>query len=276
MRREAEELQILLKFEKDRHPVGVRFLFSEQEYKETDAPEATHQMFFCMMVKAAAVGHSMKAKPEHIYCSAAAGALGFMEPDSDTRRGITAWKRGLYGSHKAAEDISAHTPYLDHKPYGMCIQPLEKWEQEPDVVMMFCLPYTVMRIVQAYSYRYGVAKQITLTGMSGICTELMAGAYKRQDMNVSLLCSGTRFAGCWRDDEMGVALPYAMFREILESVRATANLYEPDDKKEEILERAEERGIAEDITMGTNYHGSSIGVARMGVKGYRPRRRRDG
>lgn len=274
MEQEVQEFQTLLKFEKDRHLVGIKFLFSQKEYEEIQVKEASHQMFFCMMVKAAAVGHCMKVRQEHLYCPAAAEVLGFAKPDEDTRSGKTALRRNFYGSEEVARDVSSQIPYLEHTVYGMCIQPLEQWEEEPDVVLMFCIPYTAMRIIQGYTYKYGIAKNICLAGMSGICTELMAGAYWRQDLNISFLCSGTRLAGSWRDEELGIAVPYSMFSKILDGVRDTLNTYEPDEKKEEILERAKERGVSETITMGTNYHGSSIGVARMGVEGYRPKKRR--
>ena len=53
MEEEAVEFQTLLGLAKDRHLVGVRFLFSEAEYQEAEGKEATHQMFFCMMVRSA-------------------------------------------------------------------------------------------------------------------------------------------------------------------------------------------------------------------------------
>ncbi len=272
MEEEAVEFQTLLGLAKDRHLVGVRFLFSEAEYQEAEGKEATHQMFFCMMVKAAAVGHGMKVRKEHIYCSAAAEALGFAKPLEESEPGEILYKRNMYGTREVAADIRENMPCLKHEVYGMCIQPLEQSDRKPDVVLVFCQPYTAMRIVQGYSYQYGFAKQVRFAGMSGICTELMAGAYKNQDMNLSLLCSGTRFAGAWRDDELGIAFPYGMFQKVLSGVRSTVNTFEPDDKKEAIRQRAWEYGGKAEVEMGNNYHGSSIGVARMGVEGYFPKK----
>lgn len=50
-----------------------------------------------------------------------------------------------------------------------------------------------MRIVQAYTYKYGVHKNITLGGNQGICSECTAVPYENNDLNISTLCSGTRF-----------------------------------------------------------------------------------
>lgn len=276
MRKEVTEFRTLLEFDNNRKIVGVKFLFSEQEYETVHVKEATHQMFFCMMVKAATVGHSMKVRKEHIYCSAASEVLGFAEPCQDVKTGKQQYERNMYGTEEAASDIARCTPYLHHDVYGMCIQPLEDFEQEPDMVLAFCKPYTAMRIMQGYSYRYGMAKQIRFAGMGGICTELMARSYKNQDINVSFLCSGTRFAAEWQDDEVGVAFPYKMFLNVLGGVKDTMNTFEPDDKKEEILQRAKINGVILDLEMGTNYHGSSLGVAKMGVTGYRKKNEKKG
>ena len=164
MDEEAVEFQTLLGMAKDRHLVGVRFLFSEAEYQEAEGKEATHQMFFCMMVKAAAVGHGMKVRKEHIYCSAAAEALGFAKPLKESEPGEILYKRNMYGTREAAADIRENMPCLKHEVYGMCIQPLEQCDRKPDVVLVFCQPYTAMRIVQGYSYQYGFAKQVRFAG----------------------------------------------------------------------------------------------------------------
>ena len=272
VKREAEEFCTLLKYERDRRLVGVKFLFSKEDYDRLEIKEATHQMFFCMMVKAGAKGHRMKVKKEHIYCSSAAEVLGFAKPSSETKSGEAFLKENLYGSREVAESIARNTPFLTHSAYGMWIQPLELCEKEPDIVMSFCQPYTAMRIMQAYSYEYGFAEKLRFAGMGGVCTELMARSYQNQDINVSFLCSGTRFAGAWRDDEVGISFPYPVFRKVLDGLWKTMNTYEPDDEKAEILQRARSNGVTVDIEFGKNYHDSSLGVARMGVKGYRSKK----
>lgn len=273
MKKETLEMETLLEFEKKRHIIGVKFLRDQSEYDHETVREATHQMFFCMMVKAAVTGHSMKVKKEHIYCSTASEILGFSEPEEETLSGEIWWKRKMYCSKETAGDIAGETPWLRYGVYGMVLRPLECFQTKPDVVMCFCKPYTAMRIIQGYSYQYGLAKQIRFSGMSAICTELMAKAYKTQDISVSLLCSGTRFAGEWKDDEMGLAFPYSMFSDILDGVKKTMNIFEPDDKKEKIIERSLKNNIEENVQLGDNYHKSSLGVAKMGVTGYYPKPR---
>lgn len=268
MKSEAIEFQTLLKYDKKRHLVGVKFLFSEEEYEKQTIKEATHQMFFCMMVKAATVGHKIKATKEHLYCSAAAEVLGFKQPNSDTLSGKTSYLRNMHNSQSVAKSISEDTPYLNHNIYGIALQPLELCEEEPDIVLSFSQPYTAMRIIQGYSYKFGFAKNIRFSGMGGVCTEMVARAYKNKDINVSFLCSGTRFSAEWNDDEVGIAFPYDVFLSVLDGVKNTMNTFESDNKKKEVIERSKKNGCKLDIDMGNNYYDSCLGVAKIGTKGY--------
>lgn len=272
MRNKVKEFQTLLEFDEKRHLVGVKFIHSKEKYDSLAIKEATHQMFFCMMVKAATVGHELKCTKEQLYCSAARNVLGFDKPDEDLLSGKTFHSRNMYGDEKAASDIAKDIPYLDHNVYGLIVKPLELYEDEPDVVISFCKPYTAMRIMQSYSYKYGFAKNIRLAGMGGVCTELMARSYKNRDINISFLCSGTRFSAEWKDDEMGISFSYDMFENILDGVRSTLNTFEPDNKKEDIINRASKNGCEVDVEIGTNYYESCLGVAKKGVKGYHPKK----
>ena len=258
-----------LKYEPDRHLVGAKFIFSENEYHSLSFPEATHQLFFCMMVKVATCGKGMKVTKKHIYCDAAQKALGFLTPEKDLISGEIPYKRGMYCSVEVSKSIQDEIPYLQHKPFGLAIAPLEQFDIEPDVVISISTPYTAMRILQSYAYLYGYPKHLHMIGMSGICTELMAQAYKSQDINISFLCSNTRFSGNWRDDEVGISMPYSMFLKVKDAVTQTMNLYEWDQKKSEIEERAAKYHSDLNIKYDSNYYDSCLGVAPLGTVGYR-------
>lgn len=272
MKQSVLEFQTLLESDKNRRIVGVNFIFSKNEYENCNVKEATHKMFFCMMAKAAATGHAIKVSRNHLYCNAASEVLGFSEPTYDVRSGKRQFERNMYSSVKISHEIQDSLPYLVHEVYGMCLQPLENFDRFTDVVMIFCKPYTAMRIIQGYTYYFGYAKNILFSGMGGVCSELMARSYKNQDINVSFLCSGTRFAAEWKDDEVGIAFPGNMFDKILEGIKRTVNTFEPDDKKQEIKLRSKDSGVDVTVNYGDNYHGSSLGVAKIGTEGYRKKK----
>ena len=58
--------------------------------------------------------------------------------------------------------------------------------------MIAANPFNVMRIVQGYAYHYGMLKNVNMIGNQAICLECTARPYVLKDMNVSVLCIGTR------------------------------------------------------------------------------------
>ena len=260
-----------LKYKPNRHLVGVQFIFDKNEYEQNDVPEADHQLFFCMMIKIATSGNSLKVTKKHFYCTAAAQILGFSPINKDILSGETPYKRNMYCSLDISKSISENTPYLKHEIYGMIIQPLELFKTEPHIVISISNPYTAMRIIQGYSYKFGFAQNIKFSGMGGFCTELVARSYYNNDINVSLLCSNSRFSTAWNDDEMGISMPYPMFLDVMDGVLETLNLFEPDNKKAEIIARAENLNVDIDVQMGNNYFDSCSGIAKIGVVGYFPK-----
>lgn len=268
------DFQNCLEYEHNRKLTGVKFIFSEQDYDTCTVPEASHQLFFCMMVKIGASGKHMKVKKEHIYCSAARQILGFSSPTLDILSGKTPYERGMYCSQSIAENVQQQLPYLEHRPFGMLIGPVETFEAIPDIVLSISSPYTAMRILQAYAYLYGSPANLRMAGMGGVCTELMAQAYKSQDINLSLLCSNTRFSCSWKDHEVGIAMPYTMFDKVKDSVVQTMNIFESHQKKRDILRRVEQTGSTAEmppVHIDSNYFDSCLGVAKPGVTGYHKR-----
>lgn len=136
-----------------------------------------------------------------------------------------------------------------------------------DIVIIIDTPYTIMRIVQGYTYNYGVAKNIRFAGNQGVCSELTARPYEENDINISLLCSNTRFSCKWEDGEMGVGMPYKIFLNVIQGVLQTLNPTEHDYKKEEIIKKSTENNLDLNVVLGKNYYNSSIGVCSLKIKG---------
>ena len=268
MKKEAVEFRTLLEYQKDRHLVGVKFIRTQSEYEKLPAHELKHQLFYCLMIKAGTVGHLFKARYQNIYCSAASQILGFEKPDERSLSPEVQVERGFYEKRELAEAVIDERPYLTDSVYGLLIGPLEKLELEPDVVLSISKPYTAMRIIQAYEYKRGHCKNFKFGGMSGMCTELTAASMKNNDISFSLMCSNTRFSASWKDDEVAISMPYNCFLDILDGLWKTVNVYEPDRKKMEIMERAKANGVECNFPLDVNYFDSCMGVAPIGVKEY--------
>lgn len=237
-----------------RNLVGVKFIFSREEFDCIDIKQMKGRVSYCFMVKSASSGKHIKSNKENFSCGASARALGLDGSDNRVRSGRHYHAFGLYNSLGTAKSVQKNVTFIEHNIYGVVLKPLRDYEIEPDVVIMIVNPYQAMRIIQGYAYHYGVHKSIRMAGNQGICSECTAVPYENNDLNISALCSGTRLLAKWDVSELGIGMPFNMFANIVDGVMKTLNPVEPDSTKREILSRAGEKGRAIDIEFGKNYY----------------------
>ncbi|WP_432664992.1 DUF169 domain-containing protein [Wukongibacter baidiensis] len=239
-----------------REIVGVKFIFTKEDFDAFDVKQVNNKMSYCNTVKLATRGKSFKANVDNFFCKASARALGLMDVNNDITSGRLYHSFRMYNSLGTAKGVQKHVTFIDHEIYGVVVMPLEKFDTEPDVVVMIVNPYQAMRVVQGYSYSYGVAKNVKFTGNQGLCSECTATPYETNDLNVSLLCANTRLAAKWSDEEMGLGVPFHMFNTIADGIMKTLDPSDPNSKKREIIERAKNRDIDIDVNLGTSYYRS--------------------
>lgn len=239
-----------------RNIVGVQFIFKKEDFDKFDVKAVNNKMSYCNTVKLASQGKGFKANIDNFYCKASARALGLMDVDNQISSGREYFSYRMYNSLGTAKNIQKNVTYVDHKIYGIVVMPLEKFHINPDIVIMIVNPYQAMRIVQGYSYSFGVAKNIKLTGNQGLCSECTATPYETNDLNISLLCSNTRFAAKWSEEELGLGFPYHMFESISQGILKTIDPSEPNKRKREIMNDAKEKNIDLNVNLGTSYYKS--------------------
>ncbi len=221
-----------------RPSVGVTFFYSTSDYERSPSIPPARPLSFCMMVKLAAMGRALKATKADVNCPGARRALGMSPPDSDFKSGNRYLSFGLYKNLETARAASDGISLISRNVRGLAVQPLSVHDTPPDVVILICSPYQAMRIIQGYAYHFGPAPQVRCNGMQGVCAELTARSFQTQDINVSLLCSNTRFSCAWGDAELGVGMPFQKFLKVIDGVIKTVNSVEPNRKKKEIIERS--------------------------------------
>ncbi|MFZ5966220.1 MAG: DUF169 domain-containing protein [Bacillota bacterium] len=253
-REEAHRLKSVLGL--SRNIVGVKFIYTEEEFNDINIKQVNFKMSYCNTVKLASKGKPFKANFENFYCKASARAFGLMNIDNDVASGRLYHSFRMYNSIGTAKNVQKNVTYFNHEIYGVVVQPLEQFENDPDIVIMIINPYQAMRVVQGYSYHYGIAKNIKLTGNQGLCSECTVTPYEYNDLNVSLLCANTRFAAKWNDEEMGVGMPYHMFDTVADGIMKTLNPSEPNSRKREILEKVKDKNLGVEIELGTSYYRS--------------------
>ena len=93
-----------------------------------------------------------------------------------------------------------------------------------------------------------------MIGNQALCLESTARPYVAKDMNVSMLCIGTRHRAGWKDDEMAIGIPREQISNVIEGLLATLNQMESDCNKKNIEEKLKEKNISFDIRYGCNYY----------------------
>lgn len=239
--------------------VAIKFLFTEEDFNQADAKHITSKMNYCVMVKLATMGRSLKAKGDDLACEAGARALGLKPIDDYNKSGQSGKKLGLYNDMTTSKSARDAMSYCDHKAYGIMVKPLEEYEDDPDVIIIVTSPYNAMRIIQGYSYFNGIHSTFKMSGNQAICSESTAFPYLSNGINTSLLCIGTRHKAGWKDNELSVSFPFNSFFKITEGVMNTINIMDSNAKKEIIEKKLHENAIDNfHIKYNFNYYNISI------------------
>lgn len=180
-------------FELPSSPVAVRILGEDSKEEMNDSPP----MRYCEMVRRSAMyGESFVFSVEELTCTSAELALGFTEP--------------TYGE-----------VYPRIKPANtklVSLTPLEKSENEPDVVVIVANPRKIMRVSTILSQLNDKKPvEAKFKGEFAVCGECTAIPYIEKKVNLSLLCNGARMFSGYSDDEIVMGFPMEDFTRISES-----------------------------------------------------------
>jgi uncharacterized protein (DUF169 family) len=239
---DAERIAELLAVLKDtiglnRSLVGVKLFFTKADYDACDLPEPAAKISYCLMVKAATNGRGCKSKLEHHNCDGGTTALALEKASSEIENGEV-----YYSYHLYASKVSARRHYMSIRSlnnylpltYGIMTVPLENSKIEPDIIIGIINPYQAMRIVQGYEYYTGVKPNLDLGAMQGLCSEITVSPYLSGELNLSVLCPGTRLLCKWKEEDMAVGIPFERFEEIVSGVAYSKPNYE--SKRHEVSE----------------------------------------
>ena len=239
--------------------VGVRFLYSWAEYQDTHCDCYNKRTRFCVMIKHAGDGFHFKCEPENFGCGRSRKALGIEPNDSLTASGQIFYSCGLYSSRAVAKQAQDATLFIDQELYGIEVAPLDELNAA-DVVILFGDSYQMMRIVQGYTYQYGLFHSMSSVGNQGVCSDLCARPFMTNDMNISSLCEGTRRACKWSHNDIGAGLPVNLFDGLVDGVLQTLDLIDSAQEKERIRARLDSENDLGVPIDPNNYYGVSCGT----------------
>jgi uncharacterized protein (DUF169 family) len=211
-------------------PIAVKLIKSVDEF-----PERTRRPFKDMGFKTnVCVGMTMCRKygwtvgmtADDNACPIAAYTYGWSEPESDNKKALTDFMVVMkYAANENAARASLEGAEQVKLGKGQCagvvFSPLERTRIEPDLVMMFCSPAQLMRLVHGATQETGVAVQSTFSGRAGTCTEGVLQTFKTGKPKVVLPGNGDRVWAMVQDDEIAFAIPSNWLDPIIRGLEAT-------------------------------------------------------
>lgn len=234
----------------NRRPVGVRLLRSAADYAASPAPERRGVMPYCVGVKLAADGYSLKADRAHSKCGGGRRALGLEDPSETFQSGAEYHSFGLYRDLDTARVFAGEMRFLPGgSVYGYELAPLTFFSENrilPDVVIAVLNAAQGMRAMQGYAFHRGHHDRIRSSGNQATCSEATAIPYLTDDLNLSLGCSGTRYLAGWKPEEMLLGMSLRTFLDVSDGVYRTLNGAVPADQKAVIAQKLTAAGIPVD------------------------------
>lgn len=242
----------------DRKPVGVKFLFTKEEFDRFEVDQRDRKVTYCNSVQLASKGKSMKLTKANQGCPNGAMALKFIDVPPPIASGQGRFNKGIYKSVEVSKSVSDAMLFMEEAPYGIAVMPLEAYTVDPDVVIVVSKAYNIMRLIQGNGYECGYTNNLRSVGLQAVCQDLTTYPYRTGDINITLLCPGTRLVADWELDEIGMGIPFAKWFQIVEGVKQTTNPFERDAKKKGIIKRLQERGLdASEVKLNSNYDDGS-------------------
>lgn len=238
-----------------RRIVGVKLAKTKAEFDAYDAKNCVAPIPYCVAVRSAMSGYSLKFTADNSGCLGSTRALGLEKPRPNFHSGEAGYSLGLFATQEIAASTAKKLPICPPETYGVVVMPLEKFQSTPDAALLTGTSRQCMRLLQGYSYFYGAYDGFCISGNQAVCVECTVFPLSTGRPNISLLCSGTRFSAKWDDGEVMAGIPGEIFETVVSGVLHTVNGVEPDDRKAEIIADLKELGYStEEIVMGDAYY----------------------
>ncbi|MFN3309950.1 MAG: DUF169 domain-containing protein [Anaerolineales bacterium] len=193
--RENEELSKKFRkfFQLPTSPVAIKILD-----KEIEAPRPKAPSLFCDFVRRAANSGELNVITENDLSNFTARViLGFTEP----------------------KYVDIYPRVKPAKTKSVLVGPLEKVDQDPDVVVTITDPERMMRILQVLHRATRKRLEASMTcEASAIAGEATAIPYMEKRPNLTLLCGGARDLAGYKHDELAMGIPFDQFVKLVEQL----------------------------------------------------------
>ena len=154
-----------------------------------------------------------------------------------------------------SRSVSRKTVHCLNVNYGVAVGPLNKFINNPDIVIIITNSFNIMRILHGYSYNYGNHDGFEAIGLGAICQEVTSIPFELNKINISFLCPGTRLLCQWDEGEIAIGIPFNYLAGVIEGILQTVNPFERDGNKKRIEEKLKKLKISNkyEIKYKNNY-----------------------
>jgi uncharacterized protein (DUF169 family) len=167
-------------------------------------------------------GWTIAVTGEDTSCRAARMVYGWDVFDDKEAENLLLFNVGLYSKDmETAKKGEAYTYLLDNKYEGLIISPLARTRIMPDVVLVYCLPAQMMRLIQGYLYCEGGAIESTAAGRMSSCHEGVIKPFLTKKPQIVIAGNGDRIWGGTQDSEVIFACPGEKLDILVEGLKAT-------------------------------------------------------
>ena len=211
-------------------PIAVKLVKSVDEFPEKARRPARDMGFktnLCVgMTMARKYGWTVGMTADDNACPIVSYTYGWSEPESETRKALTEFLQVMkYAASENAAKTTMEAVEQVKLGKGQCagvvFSPLERTKIEPDLVMIFCNPAQLMRLVHAATQETGVALQSIFSGRGGTCTEGVLQTFKAGKPKVVLPGNGDRVWAMVQDNEMVFTIPANWLDPVIRGLEAT-------------------------------------------------------
>jgi len=216
-------------------PVGVKFLFSEEEIPAKIKKLSGHR--YCQALMKARHGAHVLLDAEGIACPAAAAAFGFKPLPDGLKTG-----KGLVGFGIVKEENTGKTMFegMTTIPQGklkaLYLFPLETATIEPDIVVVEDETEKLMWLALAnLNIKGGQRVESSTAILQATCVDATTIPYLQQKFNMSMGCYGCRDATDICPNETVLGFPFMDFKAICESLEFLSQKAIPNSRGKNAL-----------------------------------------
>jgi uncharacterized protein (DUF169 family) len=210
-----KEYSILEKFDFERPPVGVKYVFT----KPKGLKRLDKVMDFCEMLVEAQQGNAFYVDKDNFSCIGAL-LLGMVEDDPVFESGRVGPRLGAFKDVRANRRIYQYLPRLLKQSINyVAFAPLDKMKFEPDLLIVLATVSQAEIIMRAKAYTTGekwTAQGTTVVG----CTWLYIHPYLNGDVNLSItgFGFGMRARRLFPEGRILVSIPWDKLSQILKNL----------------------------------------------------------